>query len=126
MTALFSCLQKIIALMLAIVNMLGLTNDTVTVELYSNPSSGYVWEYEMDRTGVMTLIETHYDSDPFSLLTNGGGGKRSFTFRAVSSGTVHITFRYVKIIGLEKVTASRYIYTYTVGTDGTISLYSIQ
>lgn len=126
MTAVLSCLQKILALMVAIVNMLGLTNDTVTVDLYSNPSSGYVWEYEMDRAGVMTLVETHYYSDPFSMLTSGGGGTRSFTFRAVGSGTVRITFRYVKITGLEKVTASQYIYTYNVGTDGTISLYSIQ
>lgn len=126
MTILFIYLQRILALMMAIINLLGLQNDTVTVDLYSNPSSGYVWEYDFDKSGILTLSETHYSADPFSMLTSGGGGTRSFTFRAIGSGTVRVTFQYVKFIGLEKSVASRYIYTYSVATDGTISLYSIQ
>lgn len=126
MAVLFSSLKRFLAFLTAIAALLGLNADTVTVELYANPISGYAWEYSLDTYGVLSLTETHYAPDSASILAGKGGGIRSFTFRAVGSGTVNITFQYVKVIGLERVVASRYIYTYTVGTDGKISLYSIQ
>ena len=95
MTALFSLLQQLVALMMAVINLLGLNNkNVVTVELYTNPSSGYSWEYSYDRIDVLVLSDNRFVPDTSAILS-GGGGTQVFEFRALSSGTVNITFRYV-------------------------------
>lgn len=124
MTALFSLLQQLIALMMAIINLLGLNNNNiVTVELYTNPSSGYSWEYSYDRIDVLVLSDNNFIPDSSAILS-GGGGTQVFEFRALSSGTVNITFSYVN--KNDKSVASEYIYTYTVDDTGKITLQSIQ
>lgn len=123
MTALFVLLQRLVALMMAVISMLGLKTNTVEVELYANPTSGYSWEYSYDRTGVIALSEIYYLPDTSAILS-GGGGTQKFTFRAVGSGTVNVTFRYVKNIG--KDVASTYVYTYSVDESGEITLLNTQ
>ena len=124
MTALFSLLQQLIALMMAVINLLGLNNkNVVTVELYTNPSSGYSWEYSYDRIDVLVLSDNNFIPDSSAILS-GGGGTQVFEFRALSSGTVNITFSYVN--KNDKSVASEYIYTYTVDDTGKITLQSIQ
>ncbi|MBO5935315.1 MAG: protease inhibitor I42 family protein [Clostridia bacterium] len=124
MTALFSLLQQLVALMMAIINLLGLNNkNIVTVELYTNPSSGYSWEYSYDRIDVLVLSDNNFIPDSSAILS-GGGGTQVFEFRALSSGTVNITFSYVN--KNDKSVASEYIYTYTVDDTGKITLQSIQ
>ena len=124
MTALFSLLQQLVALMMAVINLLGLNNkNVVTVELYTNPSSGYSWEYSYDRIDVLVLSDNRFVPDTSAILS-GGGGTQVFEFRALSSGTVNITFSYVNKI--DKTVASKYIYTYTVDDTGKITLQSTQ
>ena len=124
MTALFSLLQQLIALMMAVINLLGLNNkNVVTVELYTNPSSGYSWEYSYDRIDVLVLSDNRFVPDTSAILS-GGGGTQVFEFRALSSGTVNITFSYVNKI--DKTVASEYVYTYTVDDTGKITLQSTQ
>ena len=124
MTALFSLLQQLIALMMAVINLLGLNNkNVVTVELYTNPSSGYSWEYSYDRIDVLVLSDNRFVPDTSAILS-GGGGTQVFEFRALSSGTVNITFRYVN--KFDKTVASEYVYTYSVDDTGKITLLSTQ
>lgn len=124
MTALFSLLQQIVALIMSIISLLGLNNkNIVTVELYTNPSSGYSWEYSYDRIDVLVLSDNRFAPDTSAILS-GGGGTQVFEFRALSSGTVNITFSYVNKI--DKSVASEYIYTYIVDDTGKITLQSIQ
>lgn len=123
MTSLFVLLQQLIAIMLAIINLLGLQTNTVEVELYANPVSGYNWEYSYDKTGVLTLSETYYLPDTSEILS-GGGGTQKYVFRAVGSGTVNITFEYVNNFTDE--VASTYVYTYSVDESGEITLQNIQ
>jgi predicted secreted protein len=124
MTALFSLLQQIVALIMSIISLLGLNNkNIVTVELYTNPSSGYSWEYSYDRIDVLVLSDNRFAPDTSAILS-GGGGTQVFEFRALSSGTVNITFSYVNKI--DKSVASKYIYTYIVDDTGKITLQSIQ
>ena len=124
MTALFSLLQQLVALMMAVINLLGLNNkNVVTVELYTNPSSGYSWEYSYDRIDVLVLSDNRFVPDTSAILS-GGGGTQVFEFRALSSGTVNITFSYVNKI--DKTVASEYVYTYTVDDTGKITLQSTQ
>lgn len=123
MTSLFVLLKQLVAIMLAIINLFGLKTNTVEVELYANPASGYSWEYSYDNYGVLTLNDSYYMPDPSEILS-GGSGTQKFTFRAVGTGTVNIAFEYVNAITDEIV--STYIYTYTVDETGEITLDNIQ
>lgn len=123
MTSLFVLLKQLVAIMLAIINMFGLKTNTVEVELYANPASGYNWEYSYDNYGVLTLNESYYMPDASEILS-GGSGIQKYIFRAVGTGTVNITFEYVNSITDE--IASTYVYTYTVDETGKIILDSIQ
>ena len=74
----------------------------------------------------MILNESHYSPDTASIITGKGGGTQYFTFRALNSGTVNITFEYVKYSGTQRTVASTYVYTYMVDSAGGIALYQIQ
>ncbi|MBR3867852.1 MAG: protease inhibitor I42 family protein [Clostridia bacterium] len=123
MIALFSLLRQLVSLMIAVISLLGLNKNTVTVELYTNPASGYSWEYSYDDTGILTLSKSYYIPDSSAILS-GGGGTQNFNFSAITSGTVNITFRYVNKD--DGSVASEYIYTYIVDDTGNITLQSIQ
>ena len=123
MTSLFVLLKQLVAFMLAIINMFGLKTNTVEVELYANPVSGYTWEYSYDNYGVLTLTDSYYMPDASEILS-GGSGTQKYIFRAVGTGTVNVTFEYVNTI--TKDIASTYVYTYTVDEFGEIILENIQ
>ena len=128
MATLFIWLQKIILLLTALINLFNFnTNtETVSVDLYANLSSGYVWEYEFDNEGILIMTETKYTPDAATVLQGRGGGTRTFKFRAVDSGTVRIKFNYVKTVAGKKQSVSQYIYTYDVDKDKKITLCSVQ
>ena len=124
MASIFTLLRQLISLVMAIVSLLGVkTTNTVDVELYANPTSGYMWEYSYDKTGIITLSEEYYLPDPSAILSSGGGTQK-FTFRAIGAGTVNVTFKYVNKI--TKETASTYVYTYSVDETGKINLLSVK
>ena len=126
MALLFNLLKTVVSILLAMINILGIPINTTKVELYENPSSEYTWEYSFDKSGIMILSDTHYSPDSASILSGKGGGTRYFTFRSLDSGTVRITFEYVKYEGNQRIVASDYIYTYNVDDYGVITLYSIE
>lgn len=123
MNVLFTLLRQLVSIMLAVVSMLGLNKSSTTVELYTNPASGYSWEYSYDDTGILILSKSYYVPD-YSAILSGGGGTQTFEFNAVSSGTVNVTFKYTSKI--DSTVASEYVYTYIVDEAGNITLHSIQ
>lgn len=126
MTAVFTLLKWTITLFAALLSLFNLNAPKTTVELYYNPASGYKWEYEMDKDGILSYSESHYSPDSGSALTGKGGGTQHYTFKVKGPGTVNITFRYYKYENAKKVVSSQYIYTYVVADDGTITLKNIQ
>lgn len=122
MTRLFIYLHRLVALIAALFSLLGINKNTETVELYANPASGYNWEYSYDKNGILTLTTNNYTPDLSSI--GSGGGTQEFTFKALASGTVNITFEYVKI--QDGTVASKYVYTYHVDTNGNITLQGVQ
>ncbi len=126
MVIIFSLLKGLVSVILALMSILGLQVNKTTVELYANPSSGYEWEYSFDEQGIMVLNDSHYSPDTASILSGKGGGTQYFTFRALDSGTVNITFEYVKYNGAQRIVASTYVYTYMVDSIGGIALYQVQ
>ncbi|MCD7775018.1 MAG: protease inhibitor I42 family protein [Clostridiales bacterium] len=126
MIVMLNLMQRFIAFVTALLSLIGINTSTVTVDLYTNPSSGYEWEYEFDRSGVLTLSDSYYNRDPYSILSSSSGGTRYFVFKAVSPGTVNVTFRYVKVIDGTKYMASSYVYTYNVDSNGRITLLNVK
>ena len=126
MAVILGFLRRVVVFLTALVSLLGIETTTVTLELYSNPASGYEWEYNFDKSGILTVSDSYYTPDPASILTGRGGGKTHFVLKSLGSGTVRVTFEYVKKTVSERIVASTYVYTYNVSTDGIISLYSIQ
>lgn len=126
MFILFGILQQVLALLLAILNIFSFNFRTVSVDLYTNPSSGYTWECECDEEGILVLVDSHYSPDAATLFKGKGGGQRTFTFAALGSGTVKVKFDYVKIGDPSGKSVSQYIYTYSVDDDGNITLCNTQ
>ena len=69
----------------------GRPGDTVTVELASDPATGYSWAMvgQPDPT-VATLMNTEFAAAPSP--TSGTTGHERWTFRLVAPGTTRITF----------------------------------
>ncbi len=122
MALIFTYLRILIAFLMALIKLLGFGAETVDIELYADPSSGYYWEHSYDKDGILILSGTHYVPDTAAIFS--GGGKQKYTFREIGEGTVNITFKYIKI-GSDEV-ASKYVYTYHVADDGTITLLNVK
>ncbi len=92
-------MKKALAILLAIILMTavagcGEKNSTYTMELESNPSTGYTWECTADREGIVTEESHDYvleSEEP------GAKGNEVFVFKGASEGDVELTFRYVRV-----------------------------
>ncbi len=122
MAAILNLLKMILAFFPALINLFGFGAETVDVELYADPSSGYVWEYSCDRTDVLILSGKYFVPDSSAILSSGGGTQK-YTFREIGEGTVNITFEYTNSDTDEVV--SKYIYTYNVDANGKITLLKV-
>jgi inhibitor of cysteine peptidase len=69
----------------------------IIVVLAGNPSTGYIWESAMAETAAAFLTldgEPAFVSDSADQNIVGAGGKYTFTFTAVSVGTVDLKLKY--------------------------------
>ncbi|MCC7161812.1 MAG: protease inhibitor I42 family protein [Anaerolineae bacterium] len=68
--------------------------DTMTVQLASNPSTGYSWQVISDNAAVLEQVgEPQFDLGSKTPMP-GAGGTETFTFRAVGAGTTTLTLLY--------------------------------
>jgi predicted secreted protein len=65
-----------------------------TITLRSNPSTGYSWEPQFDRTA-LSLVDSVFVSDPNPHNLVGVPGSQVFTFQGLAKGTTTITFNNV-------------------------------
>jgi len=70
-------------------------DDTFTIELESNPSTGYSWELAgpLDEAIVTSLGSDHEAADGDAV---GAPGTQELSFRAVGAGTTTIALQYVR------------------------------
>ena len=66
--------------------------DKIRIELCSNPSTGYEWDYEMTVDGIVAEEDHDYDGPESDML--GAPGIEFWTFEAVSPGNTEITMEY--------------------------------
>ena len=70
-------------------------DDTFTIELESNPSTGYSWELAapLDEAIVTSLGSDHEAGDSDAV---GAPGTQELSFKAVGAGTTTIALQYVR------------------------------
>jgi predicted secreted protein len=70
-------------------------DDTFTIELEANPSTGYSWELAepLDEAIVVSLGSDHEAGDSDAV---GAPGTQELSFRAVGAGTTTIALQYVR------------------------------
>lgn len=67
--------------------------EVMSLEFYSNPSTGFSWEYEVDGDAELYLDREDYiDTSEEGIV--GAGGKKIFYFVATKEGKSNITFTY--------------------------------
>ena len=79
--------------------------DIETIELVSNPTTGYDWSYFLDKKNIVQEVSNKYvpdnkpddktisDSAVDSIIC-GSGGKRIWEFKGLNPGTTKIKFEY--------------------------------
>ena len=71
--------------------------DTLEVTLHSNPSTGYTWEDQWSREGILkSRSEKHYEPLKTEKPSIGGGGVENFLYLATGGGTTTLTFSYLR------------------------------
>lgn len=68
--------------------------DNFSIVLETNPTTGYEWQVDFDSV-YLELVEQKYAPDSPELI--GSGGKETFKFLAKKSGTIEITFSYLRL-----------------------------
>jgi inhibitor of cysteine peptidase len=71
--------------------------DAVSVQLDSNPSTGYSWQITSDDKTVLEAVgEPTFDLGAGKTPVPGAGGQQTFNFKAVGKGTTTLTLVYVR------------------------------
>ena len=69
--------------------------ETITIELCSNPTTGYKWKYE--TIGKIILKETSYKFiEPGDAEAVGASGKEVWTFEVVETGKTELRMEYTR------------------------------
>jgi len=87
--------------------------DKITVELCSNTTTGFEWDYEMTIEDVVK--EEDHDFEPPEGDVPGAAGIEVWTFEAVEKGTTEVLMEYSQPweLGLK----SEWTYTFTVTVE---------
>lgn len=69
----------------------------VTVNLVSNKTTGYSWQYTIRKSNVIKLVSEEYKEDapdPRSFGAVGKGGTQQYVFEATAPGTATVIFEH--------------------------------
>lgn len=68
--------------------------DTCTISFDANSTTGYAWEYSLDKDGVIRESTNYYVENEHKEGMVGYGGRQYYIFKAVKTGTTTATFIY--------------------------------
>ncbi|MFA7682328.1 MAG: protease inhibitor I42 family protein [Candidatus Peribacteraceae bacterium] len=89
-------------------------DETFTIALESNPTTGFSWQYEADDAYVELVDEVYEQGGAPGIV--GAGGVQTFTFRAVAAGETVITLKYMRPWESVQPLETR-IYTVTIAEE---------
>ncbi len=70
------------------------STKNLKIELESNPTTGYSWDWRQEGPGSITLVEDSFTGPSTSIP--GAGGKQTFIFSGGTPGRVTLTFTYAR------------------------------
>lgn len=88
---------------------------TVEIDLESNPTTGYDWQYSADKDGIIKEVSKVYKSDDVPKDVCGSGGTDIWTFEGLKEGSTEVTFKYLR--PWEKEVIKTRIFIFTVDKD---------
>lgn len=97
------------------------SEDTLTVTLEENPTTGYLWKLVIGTEGILKLQSDTYTPTKTSDQVVGSGGNHSWVFKGVSKGETVLTFKYFRPWEKEDTATETRTYTVTVADDGKIT-----
>lgn len=95
--------------------------DTLTVTLEENPTTGYLWNLTIGTEGILELQSDAYTPTATSDKVVGSGGNHSWIFKGASKGETVLTFKYFRPWEKEDTATETRTYTVTVAEDGKIT-----
>jgi inhibitor of cysteine peptidase len=79
--------------------------QTYSIDLDSNPTTGYSWALASPTNGVFMLVTNTYEPRKTAAGVVGSGGVEHWTFKAVGKGRAELTLEYMR--PWEKVAVNR-------------------
>jgi inhibitor of cysteine peptidase len=68
--------------------------DTFSIQLESNPTTGYDWTVSISDKDVVSLVGNEYLPEPVDTTIVGSGGVNVFTFKGLEKGSAVVTLIY--------------------------------
>ena len=66
--------------------------DAIAIQLKENPTTGYRWAIDRSDSTILALQSSDFAALPGAGI--GGGGTRTFTFKAEKAGAVHLQLKH--------------------------------
>ena len=70
-------------------------NDTITITLAGNETTGYAWTYSIDK-GSVECTTDEYKAESSSVATTGAPGTQTYVFKVSGATEGKITFTYAR------------------------------
>lgn len=87
--------------------------ENLTITLDENPTTGYTWNYEIsDENKIVIASDNYIESENEEIV--GAGGIHEWTFSALDSGEVEVTFNYYRSWEGAKSSISKKVYKITI------------
>ena len=96
--------------------------QTVTIQLDSNPTTGYSWQ--VNQTEDLFEIESNYTADETEEVLDGVGGTETFVLTAKKPGTCEVCFSYVRPWEETGESDEQVVYTFKVSRSLQVEMLS--
>jgi len=84
---------------------------TVEIDLESNPTTGYQWQYDTKQDGIIKEVSKKYKKDDVPEGITGSGGIDIWTFEGIKKGSTEVTFKYLRPWEGEAIKTRNFIFT---------------
>lgn len=84
---------------------------TLEIDLESNPTTGYQWQYDINEDGIIKEVSKNYKKDDVPEGITGSGGTDIWTFEGVKEGSTEVIFKYLRPWEGEAIKTKIFVFT---------------